>query len=1042
MSEQIPARLPIAVRVWTENDEDGRQASSQGRSQSTTKRKRDRQHAGRVSASPPRWRSSVLIFDTETTIDPTQQFTFGIYRYARWRDDGTLSVLAEGIVYADDLPVRDAAGFGVLTQVAASAHADVAIHSEARTAIRLLSHREFVNDVLWPAIQAEALIVGFNLPFDLSRLAVDVAPARGSFEGGFSFVLWDYLDAAMGEWKENKYRPRLRIQQIDSKRSRYDLTRPKDWKGPKPKPGFLDLRTLAYALSDCGHSLLSAGKAFGARQIKAPHAEGHGVITPEYVAYARQDVAATCALLEALRAEFDRHPLDLDPSRTLSPASIAKAYLRAMVLVPILERQPDFSREVLGWSMNAYYGGRAECGIRRTPVPIVYTDVLSMYPTVNALLGLWAWHIAEHLEIEDCTAEAQALLDQVSPEMVLDPTRWPEFAFFAQLIPDRDVLPVRAPYAGKDGVSNIGVNVYSDTVPQWYAGPDLVASALLGDTRPQITRAFRIGPKGRQAGLRSVSLRGSVTIDPEAGDFFQTAIEERQRLKHRNDISAEERDRLRNGLKVVANSGAYGITVESLPKQLPAGKTAEVIVYGPEETPFAARTPRPEMPGEFSFPPAAALVTAGARLILALIERMVTDLRGSYAFCDTDSMAIVATKDGGLVPCPGGAHRLLDGREAIRALSWADVDEVVARLAALNPYDPAVVPGSILKIEDVNFDPTTKQRRQLWCLSIAAKRYTLFYLDEAGKPVIPKGGYKRHGLGFLLDPSDPIEEPDDDEEDNAAVIDDADEESERARWERALWEGIVHDALGLPWEPPNWRERPAVTRLTISSPWHLRAFARFNAGKPYAEQVKPFNFLLAAHLANLGRPSGVGPGDAFRLIAPFEIDPRKWARMPWVDIYSGQSHQVTTQFPGGGRGVAGVSSLDAVAAAYPFHPEAKRSGPDGKACGKQTDGLLQRRVIEGAGTICIGKEAHRLEDRGLVATLDEVLTTYADRRRDPWIVKVLPRLREIAAEVGGRDRLMEVSGLSERALRDVLTGRSRPRESARTALASAASCPS
>jgi hypothetical protein len=40
---------------------------------------------------------------------------------------------------------------------------------------------------------------------------------------------------------------------------------------------------------------------------------------------------------------------------------------------------------------------------------------------------------------------------------------------------------------------------------------------------------------------------------------------------------------------------------------------------------------------------------------------------------DTDSMAIVARKRGGLVPCPGGPHPLPDGREAIQALTWAQV---------------------------------------------------------------------------------------------------------------------------------------------------------------------------------------------------------------------------------------------------------------------------------------------------------------------------------------------------------------------------------
>ena len=53
--------------------------------------------------------------------------------------------------------------------------------------------------------------------------------------------------------------------------------------------------------------------------------------------------------------------------------------------------------------------------------------------------------------------------------------------------------------------------------------------------------------------------------------------------------------------------------------------------------------------------------------MLALLERCVADRGGTYAMCDTDSMAIVATKDGGPVPCPGGPERIRR-QAAIRAL--------------------------------------------------------------------------------------------------------------------------------------------------------------------------------------------------------------------------------------------------------------------------------------------------------------------------------------------------------------------------------------
>jgi hypothetical protein len=43
--------------------------------------------------------------------------------------------------------------------------------------------------------------------------------------------------------------------------------------------------------------------------------------------------------------------------------------------------------------------------------------------------------------------------------------------------------------------------------------------------------------------------------------------------------------------------------------------------------------------------------------MLAMLEHEVTNRDGAWAFADTDSMAIVATEHGGLIPCDGGPHR-------------------------------------------------------------------------------------------------------------------------------------------------------------------------------------------------------------------------------------------------------------------------------------------------------------------------------------------------------------------------------------------------
>jgi len=66
--------------------------------------------------------------------------------------------------------------------------------------------------------------------------------------------------------------------------------------------------------------------------------------------------------------------------------------------------------KTLGNCMQGYYGGRAEIRIRHTPVPVVYTDFTSQYPTVNTLLGLWRMLTARDLRVHDATREARTLL--------------------------------------------------------------------------------------------------------------------------------------------------------------------------------------------------------------------------------------------------------------------------------------------------------------------------------------------------------------------------------------------------------------------------------------------------------------------------------------------------------------------------------------------------------------------------------------------------------------------------------------------------------
>jgi hypothetical protein len=68
---------------------------------------------------------------------------------------------------------------------------------------------------------------------------------------------------------------------------------------------------------------------------------------------------------------------------------------------------------------------------------------------------------------------------------------------------------------------------------------------------------------------------------------------------------------------------------------------------------FTTATETREEPRGYCFPPIATLITAGARLILAMIAQMVIAAGGQIAYMDADSVAIVCTPEGGLVRCRG-----------------------------------------------------------------------------------------------------------------------------------------------------------------------------------------------------------------------------------------------------------------------------------------------------------------------------------------------------------------------------------------------------
>src|SRR5439155_4216912 len=267
------------------------------------------------------------------------------------------------------------------------------------------------------------------------------------------------------------------------------------------------------------------------------------------------------------------------------------------------------------------------------------------------------------------------------------------------------LFPLRTGY---DWVrQNLGNTYLSYEAPRCREGCDLIASKLRTGKAPKILRAIRMVSHGKQAGMKSVHLRGSrVEIDPHKDDLFRKVIE--QRKLNKSDKA------LYYWLKIFANS-IYGFFVELIPEL--QTKNVPVGVFSGEKK-FPDSSDVIENPGTWFFPPLASLITSAGRLLLAMTEAYVQEKQGTYLFCDTDSLAIVSSKNGGSLNIPGS--------KGVRILSWEEVQEIVDRFIPLNPYDRNLVKGSILNLVDASFvdsDPN-KPQRQLSGYSIAAKRYT------------------------------------------------------------------------------------------------------------------------------------------------------------------------------------------------------------------------------------------------------------------------------------------------------------------------------
>jgi hypothetical protein len=166
------------------------------------------------------------------------------------------------------------------------------------------------------------------MPFSPFSLAVEYRVSRRR-NTGWSLILFRYYNPKRRKWLPNTYRPRIRINPKDSRDAFISLAGGDKKRGFR-RGRFLDLLTMAWALRNRRHSLDSACKEWGVPG-KLDH-KPTGRVTRREATYCRQDLRATVGLLNAMKAEYDRYPIQLQPEKVHSPASLAKAFLSSMNL--------------------------------------------------------------------------------------------------------------------------------------------------------------------------------------------------------------------------------------------------------------------------------------------------------------------------------------------------------------------------------------------------------------------------------------------------------------------------------------------------------------------------------------------------------------------------------------------------------------------------------------------------------------------------------------------------------------------------------------
>lgn len=568
-----------------------------------------------------------------------------------------------------------------------------------------------------------------------------------------------------------------------------------------------------------------------------------------------------------------------------SPAGIADHLLRRIHVDPPLRRFPLRPEEDAAW-WDAFHGGwnDHDPAFAGLPFGAVALDISSAYPVTAHAIGWWEIVTADHLVRRSVLRELRMVCTRAAtdPTVALDPEVWQRFGLtLCEVVPDGELFPVALDDPARQDGRTETVPVYAKGRSLFYSWCDVVAASILSGKVPRIVRAVKLVPEGRQDGLRRrVPVYPGLVVGSDADPVLGI-------VRRRRQAKAEGDEVLAADLHAVVNSLVSG-NFERLD---------DVLIYaGGHRTKRGDGRSRTdggewrtiEKAGPWTFAPLGVTVTAGARLLLAVMDRMVGDLGGMVAYRDTDSSIIPASPAGGTLELPDGS--------TIRELSDT---EVAATVAAFDPLSPE--PGSW---------PVWKRspapgEAPLRCLIFGSKRHVEYRgTDDAPELV----DWTESGLGGgWADPAAMQGRCGEGGQawSKAAVV----REVRFAAAKVVRPSRAVRDAV--PWDTAGALPFPTLRRLIVTSPRVLESLPPSlgaRVGSRFIEGI--LNDILGQPVRSVVALDPGGPVDG-------------WQSLEWVDRSSGEAVVVSTDAMAVVTGATVLESLAARAGRY-----GQSSGPD------------------------------------------------------------------------------------------------------------------